>query len=904
MKPDSVPQDLSHYLIARLAACHASTRLVFVFDPPGRLALGDHLVAAGRTWSVVRYDGNDLALRARLVRLANPPDPVLIWVIGRPDPGGPPPGTLRLTSLVDLLVRADDWFDLSLVGVLRDLVPGETWPVEAVEQFASILSADLPAVVDGHHHLRRYLEPGTALDVHAMRLLALHVVQPTIPLPDLIFRRDTPAQALDRYLHLAWRAAWTAEGRELLRQHARLSPQVALGDLVTWFDVVPQQLATYVYVRRFLAAARVPNIANQLRGLGLLGFDPEPLEPWVDRVLAFWERDAAWRQQIIVDVEATLSPGDVRRIVALLRGAGTDGLWRAVTTAETPAFLAASLSELLYATAAHDLDAVISQWLAHRPAIADSLPATPHSALAQALAGFLEETAGVQNKLARGFTAGADLAGIIDWYVDGGFFDMEFACARASGHVRSVPDPALVARLHDHLRDLRRRVRDFLETADQALAQGIAASWKQVPDHPRLATHVVSDLIKQRRVQPTAESSIFVVIFDGMRWDSWQRVIKPRLLQIFEMKEPEKAYLSLLPSWTFVARTGILAGQPPQHWAPGRDGGITTNARVLAAKLFDIPPPETERRLRFVSRMEIDKTYLQLDPKERFPWNVVIFNVSDDNLHQERGSLLNLNDKITVLLEEIVRTLDSLVGPQDTVVLTSDHGFMELDEADGVVIQEDARGQRVMAAQDDPVRFRYLVGMEHPAGFVVRHPGLRESPFTVAVGRRWFKRVDGRPADRYAHGGLSLAEMVVPGVVLRRIVHRRIEVGLDEPPVQLEALEGEAFACDVMLVNRGNQPARYRLEVKANTDAGSQVFEGELSPGQRHAVRPTVQPVYRVGGDGTAFVTLALSYDDLHGKRQQRRHEIKVIVKARSDVVEMQFAGLDELDGLIHHDEP
>jgi hypothetical protein len=224
---------------------------------------------------------------------------------------------------------------------------------------------------------------------------------------------------------------------------------------------------------------------------------------------------------------------------------------------------------------------------------------------------------------------------------------------------------------------------------------------------------------------------------------------------------------------------------------------------------------------------------------------------------------------------------------------------MELDAADGVVIEEDARWQRVMNQLEDPVRFRYLVGMEHPAGFVVRHPGLRESPFTVAVGQRWFRRAgDSRPPDRYAHGGLSLAEMVVPGVMLRRIVQRRIEVALEDPPVQLEVLEGEAFAFDLGLVNRGNQPARFRLEVQVNTDAGPQVFEGELSPGQRHAVRPVVQPVYRASGGGTTFVTLALSHDDIHGQRQPRRHEIKVVVNARRDVVEMQFAGLDELDGL------
>lgn len=900
MKDDSVPQDLSQHLLRQLAARHVSTRLVFVFDPPGRLALPNTLTVAGRTWRVVHYDGNDLALRARLFHLAGQADAVLIWATARPDPVGLPATALRLTSLADLLARADHWFDLSLAGVLRAWTPGETWPVDAVEQFALTLAADLPAVVGGYRHLRSHLEPGVALDVHAVRLLALHVMQPKVSPLELIFRRDTPVQALDRYNRLAWRVPWTDEERELLRQHAQWSSQPSMGDVAPWFEVPPAQLATYIYVRRFLRVAHVPNIANQLRGLGLLGFDPEPLEPWVDRVLDLWEQDATWRRQIVTQAEATLSPADVRRIVALVSAQGAAGLWRAVAVAEAPAILAGALSELLHAAGPRGLDALVGQWPQHRPPVVDNFPPTPLRPAAQALTGFLDEVAAVSAKLTRGLSTELDLTGILSWYVDGGFYDLEYACARAANHVRTVPDTAPVTRLHDYLEDLRRRVRDFLEVADQALAQRIAAGWKQYLDHPRLATHIVSDLIKRKRVQPTAEASVFVVIFDGMRWDSWQRLIKPRLLQLFEMKEPEKAYLSLLPSWTFVARTSILAGQPPQRWAPARDGGIITNPKSLVARLFDIPAPEAERSLRFTSRMEVDRTYLQLEPGERYPWNVIIFNVSDDNLHQERGSLVNLNDKIAVLLEDIMRTLDSLVQPQDTVVLTSDHGFMELDTADGIVIAEEARWQRVMNQLEDPVRFRYLQGMEHTAGFVVRHPGLHAPLFTVAVGRRWFRRADDRrPPARYAHGGLSLAEMVVPGVLLRRIVHRRIEVALDEPPRQLEALEGEAFAYDVVLVNRGNQPACFRLEAQANTDGRPQVFEGELAPGQRHTVRPTVQPVHRVGGGGTAFVALVLSYDDIHGKHQSHRHEIKVVVNPRRDVVEMQFAGLDELDGLM-----
>jgi hypothetical protein len=390
-----------------------------------------------------------------------------------------------------------------------------------------------------------------------------------------------------------------------------------------------------------------------------------------------------------------------------------------------------------------------------------------------------------------------------------------------------------------------------------------------------------------------------VIIFDGMRWDTWQRVIRPRLLQVFELAEPEKAYLSLLPSWTFIARASLLAGHPPVGWKSPEDR-FTINQKLLAARLFAIPPGEVDNRLQFYSGMEADRTYNRLDRDTRYPWNVLIFNISDDNLHQERDNLATLNTKINVLLTGILQTLEGLVRPDDTVVLTSDHGFMELDTADGVDVEEDARWQREAQGEANPVRFRYLLGMKHPAGFSFEHGRLRESPFTVAVGRRWFRRADDRrPPDRYAHGGLSLAEMTVPAAVLRRIVEKRVEIAIVQAPPALQVDEGQTVSVEIVLGNTGNQAASFRLAVSADTDAYSQVFQDTLHPGQRSTLRPSLCPVYREKGGSTSRLVLELSYQDVKGVWQTRRQEVSVAVRPRTDVVEIQFGGLDELDKLV-----
>ncbi len=903
MNGDALPQNLHDYLRRQLAGLHANARLVFVFDPPGRLALTQPVMAGGRAWAVYRYAGNDLALRAALPRLDDLAGPALIWVTARPNEDVGPDTRLNISSLADLLARADYWFDLGLTGVLRELAPSESWPSAEVERHAGILSANLPAVVEGCQEARRYLPRGAALDAHALRALALHAMQPDVPVRELLFHRDSPSQVLQRYIGLAWGAAWSATGRELLAEHARLSPQVPLGNIGAWFDAPPDSLATYLYLRRFLGRARVPNIANQLRGLGVLGFDPEPLEPWVDQVLSRWDSEPGWRHQVIAVAEQQLSPQDLRRAIALLPQQHSRRLWDAMGAVEAPGICYHLACTLLAATPTGDLGAVIGEWPMHRPGLLGELLATRYAKSTAALAEFLDEMAAVGQRLQHERQPGPGLAGLVDWYVEGGYHDLEFACAQAGAALRLLPDDegSLAQRLQSYVDQQRQAARRLLQAADEELERRISQNWRGYLNDPRLATRVLWDLIKQRRVKPSVDACVWVVIFDGMRWDSWQRVIKPRLLRLFELKTPEKAYLSLLPSWTRIARASLLAGRIPEKWQTP-DGRFSYDQKLLAARMFEIPAAEVDQRLRFYSGMEADTTYRQLDPNQRFPWNVLVFNVSDDNLHQERSNLVSLNTKIAALLDDIVRTLELLVRPEDTVVLSSDHGFMELEDGQhNRTLIPDAE----LAVVDDsritghPVRYRYILGTAHRHGYAFTDAKLRESPITVAVGQHWFQRegVPQRP-DRYAHGGLSLAEMVVPGVVLERIVQERIEASIDLLPDRLEVDEGQPLTLTIMLRNSGNRPVKALVEVAANTDEHPQVVQDLLEPGQRRQWQPALQPIYRKVGVSTAFVTVTLKYRASNDALQSRRQEIPVTVRPRRDVVEIQFGGLEDFDDL------
>lgn len=535
---DPIPITVLDYVIRELAALDQAARLAVVLDPFGDLALGDTVEAGDRTWQVTRYDGNDLAFRQSY--RVTPRD--LVWVTCPPgiDREGPP--RLQLRSLVDVWRRADSFVDASLPGVLRQLVPNETWPVESVWSQAEILGQHLHGVVSGVKTLRRYLPRGASLDAHAVRALALGCLQPGLPIQDFLFQQDTAPGVLDAYVRLLWQAPWSKTGMALLQVQAREAPRLEMGSAMAWLEAPPDGLAVYLYLRRLFSHYRVRSIANQLRGLGLLDFDPEGLEPWAESVLARWDRQPEWRQQIVRQAEERLREDDLARIAGVLDLKSPEEAIKALLRAETPAAIyALGVQTFQLAFDRKKLTHFTSRWAERRPTALAGLPQTPFAREAMALASLFDELAIINRLRHELVPAEADLATLLDWYVEKGIYDLEYAHARASHQALYLSNGALRKRVERYLKFLQKELREYLEKADQALARWIAADWPRYVGHPRLSTHVLWDTIVKRRLTPTSEACAWIVVFDGMRWDTWARHVRPRLLERFELVAPEKA---------------------------------------------------------------------------------------------------------------------------------------------------------------------------------------------------------------------------------------------------------------------------------------------------------------------------------------------------------------------------
>ncbi|HUY33364.1 MAG TPA: PglZ domain-containing protein, partial [Pirellulales bacterium] len=501
------------------------------------------------------------------------------------------------------------------------------------------------------------------------------------------------------------------------------------------------------------------------------------------------------------------------------------------------------------------------------------------------------DLAGVENALATPLPSFSAPEQILDWYVEHGLHLLEYRTAEAFARLETVDDPTLHRAGYEFVmrepNGLRFRVRAFLNRLDAALAAFIERDPQKFVYGPRSAVRIIPDVLRGGKRQKYAR--VWVLVMDGMRFDTWQAVVRPLLLEHFEVVDgQDRPFFSLLPSKTDVARRGLLAGALGKDWKNFFQKP-TKEERVLAARALGLTNQDLATRMAFVTDAETTEARERLgyDADEGRDANVLIYPISDDLGHYHNDTLASLNEKIKQQLltqqgrRGIVDDLRRRVRPGDLVLLTSDHGFQEL------FAHEQVRVSRLEAlssgASEDDVAYRYLwfEPKKPPTSGThlsfpweeIAHDGKKISTvFTLAVGGTWYQREKGRPT-RFAHGGVSLAEMTIPCVLLKPIEQKAARVEILDLPREMSVAEDETAILAFDLANTGNVDARFELTVKTNL--GEQLIpqkQGTLAAGRREhftcAVRgriATDRDRSPIADKTTTAVMLDLAHEDLSG---------------------------------------
>ena len=879
---------------ARVAVALDSDRLIADAGLLGKPTLVD---TTGRTWQVVVYCGDDLAFRLRFRKAASA-DHILV-VLAR---GTHPLAKIDASYIADILARneAGPPLNLSVPAFFSRLCPKINFPVAEMRRYKDALLERLDNIPRATAKIiERWGRPDDwgRGQVAALVLLAHH---PDMTLKELWPDETDPGEFLVHILRLLIGHPALSKQRGILNEMIEEAARPQVKEHLYWLQMPLEEIAAYLVLRHFADAAGLQNPATQLAGLHVFALETpvSEMEKQAGALVGRVTADAKLWPAVQRQAEAFLPPKLLQKVLDLAAPAGKTPVERITGILQRPlvpvvlheALRAAFLTFLADPSVANT---GMLAGLAKQPLLGASRDDdSDRSRQCRMGMQCLTILGQIENRLSKRMPKFPHADALLDWYLENGYHTLELQLAQAFHFLEGFEDAEVTHSGQKYLfggpddvspsaESLKGRLIGRLDALDQALGEFVRADPAGFAQSHRSALSLLRDSLKEEVEQiglGRGTGRLWILVFDGMRFDTWDAVVQPILAEHFELKG--QACFCILPSYTQVARTSLLAGCLPPDWK-GFKGTPTSDEVTLAARNLGLTAQEAKTKLRFVMEADTEKARMMLGfvDQEAAPLNVLIYPVSDE-CHDFRGDLAAFNNTIRVTMlgdknQGVRGILDDLlkrIRPEDTVMVVSDHGFTELLGTHGVPVTQSEAVANGRDLQAD-VRWRYTCGFS-PRGFPEAvQITIGSEQYAVAVGRKWFRRETAKVAPRYSHGGLSLAEMVVPGFKLRRVTEKTAQVELDGVPVSAIAVgEDSSVELAFAIRNSGNVVALFELRVRTNLGEEVLTQDGKLPSGGSFPVRCPIVGRYRetpsreMDTQGTlTAVSIRLRHTDLSG---------------------------------------
>ena len=792
---------------------------------------------AGREWQLVVFRGDDLAFRLRF-RDASSKGRTAIVLSRGPDVTDP----IDVSCVSDILAKNEsgDPLDLSLTAFFRWVAPKINFPIGELRRFKVELLARIDHVHEAAGKLiQRWGKPDSwgRGQVAGMLLLAHH---PELNLSDIWPDETSRPEFLVHVIQLLIARTELRPRRDLVRQIIYEAARSQVEEVLFWADTEPEELAAYLVLRDFAQQRKLQNASTQLAGLQI--FSPElslsKMEPTALEVISALKKQPKVWEAVNRSAEAFLTPRRAARVLDLVPSLADGSDISMMLKQESPAILRQQLASALLGVFNQSQIKVLS-WV---PALED------HSLLR--MKEFFSERARqcavglklllrlhrIEQRLAENVPSFQHADALLSWFTMEGqhLMELELAHAHHELQIFAGGDDELLEKGQKHLfggpdelrptaTSLKGKVLTRLCQLDESFAGFVRATPEQFGYGPRSARGLLKAKVDVAKINKGALSGrVWVLVFDGMRFDTWDAVVKPVLAEFFEIEDAP--YFCVLPSYTEFARKGLLAGALPSEWK-GFKGTFSDNEQQLFAVNMGLTAQEAKSKLRYLTEADTSKARAKLNftDKDATLLNVLIYPVSDDACHDFGGDLASFNNKIRADLvgnknDGVRGILDDLlkrIAPEDTVVLSSDHGFVELLPGDAVQVSK-TEADKAATTLEATVRWKYMEGFapqQMPEAIAI---SVAAKKIWMAPARRWFHREGTKDTPRYTHGGLSLAEVVVPGVVLRRVTEKEARVELIDLPPVIVADEDTIFDLPVSIRNSGNCEVEFEVRVLNN----------------------------------------------------------------------------------------
>jgi hypothetical protein len=888
----------------------------------------------GRTWQLAAYRGDDLRFRLAF-RRATQTGPTVIVLIG----SGQPEVRLDVSTISDLLAHDESTepLDLSLARYLGRFCPQINFPPAPLRHYRDALLSRTGELSSAAKKItNRWGKPddwGRA-QVAGLVLLA---EAPTLALDDLWPDLDTHSAFAAHVVRLLVARPELKQVESTTRDFLRssLSAVPSLVHLLPWCEPEAEELAAFLVLRAFATQHQLQNPTAQLSGLGLLPADRDwnVFNPLTREVIDGLRQQGAW-PLIETAASAYLTPRRVEKLLSLTGHSESDGPSLAAFVARERLLpvRAAVLRRLALRvlTQPAELAAVIAAWQAMAegaPAEADIGDTKGHGQVVQAMVNLLFLWHRIESTLRQPIPANTQPPALLEAYEKGGWHRLDIDLGQLPHLAAQSKDNDVIRAIHgltfgeqgDDQRpqtgSLKERIRAAQHQLDERLAALIRPSADAFIAGAWCSTHYLRTNLRSTVDQLSLghrEGRVWILVFDGMRFDTWRFVVKPLLAEYFAVVD-DRPHFCVPPSFTTVARASLLAGCGPKQWQ-GFQGQWTGDEFTLAARNFGLTQPEAKAKLRLQKEAETLKARSKLNhpDADASTVNILIYGISDEchDFHGDFGSfqekirhdiLGNAAKGVGGILDDLLRR----IGPDDEVAVVSDHGFTELLSGDACAISATEVASTGRNLKDD-LQWRYAVGFAPKAASTTVAVDFNGETHHMAVGRQWFCREGTKQPARFAHGGCTLAEMVVPAVRLRRVTDKTVRLVLDGVPEQISVAEDAAQEFAVQLRNLGTVPVDYAIDAHTNLGEVLVQISGKLAATDARSFtlrlvgRYRQTPLRELDPNGTLnAVTLRLRHTNLDGAMTEPADghvTVPVHVKPKATKLDTDaLAGLDNL---------
>jgi len=872
----SIPSTIQDYFDSLIESLPFAATSIVIFDPQNKLKLSvKYHDLNGKEWRVLHYSNNDLEFRRDYFGMPEDPNfSHIVWIT----PTSVDEKHIDVSFIPDILVKADKIIDLNLTAVLDTITPGEMWP-DNIALYHDEISNNLNSFINAIKELRIYAPDSRPLNKNHLNTLILYCRNPEAQIQEILFEDIRPAESFRKYLQLVFSKNLKPNDLKVLR--ALLAECESKDeDLIPWFQEDPIELAGFIYCFDILKRYGVINPFIQLNGLGIFNFDTTQFSKKIDSVLPIIIIDDNLLSNIVTLAERTITEGQIERIVKILQLQGLENIASAIQTETFPLIIFGLASYFIgSALDRKSLNIESLRWALELPnhiIFDDKFPETNFTFAAREILMLFYELAFVENCLSADYEKHEEITPLLDWYKNTGSYRLQYSYSKALHATKIIENKEIKTLLNRYLEALGQRIEKYLEYYDLILSNIIKRDTKGFFKHPRLSTNVIKDTVLGPAKRPTDKSRLWILVFDGMRLDTWEEIVKKHLTSSFEVVD-EKLYLCTLPSVTDFARISLLAGSVPDDWTD-YNGKRTNDHKVLVSRLFGLKREYAKDKLRVIIASETDFAQKKLDTKSMM-YNILIYNLSDDWVHNFRSDIKSLNDTIErTVKEEILPDIERRIGNNDIMVLTSDHGFIELKKDNKIEVSTEIKGNLI--------NYRYVIGSDIKPGIPVKWK--EGNIYTVATGRNWFARPGGK-FSRYSHGGISLDEMVVPGVVMMKMTKPLIEFDLLLPQ-ELEFLEDSPSKIELEIHNKGNRKADYHLLVELDTGL-TKSFKRKLEPAKKRQESFEFTPELSM-----KIIRFELTYTDIDKIERKLTKGVRIVVMPKKGKIEIDTSALDRLD--------